>query len=109
MKTMTKRLILATCVISITEVAMAAIPKTTIEPDTKNARIVNVVATSAAGDKTNYHCHYAWEVTLTGAGTSNDACEADVPAGSDKVAVCTKTYAKRVSETRILDASCMPI
>jgi len=108
-KTTTKRIILAACVLLITEAAMAAIPKTTIDTDAKNARVVNVLATSPAGETTNFHCHYAWEVTLTGAGTSNDACEADVPAGSNKLAVCTKTYARRVSETRILDASCMPI
>ena len=65
MKIAYKRSIMAVCALSIAEVAMAAIPKSSIDSDVKDTRVANVVATSPNGDTTSYTCDYAWQITFS--------------------------------------------
>jgi hypothetical protein len=106
MKIANKRLIIAVCALSIAEVAMAAIPKSSIDTDVKDSRVVNVYATSPDGDKTTYTCDYAWQITFSGGATTNDSCEVQVPADTKNAVVCTKKYDRKVSVLTFLQRSC---
>jgi hypothetical protein len=108
MKMANKRLIIAVCALSIAEVAMAAIPKATIDTDVKDTRVVNVFATSPDGDKTTYTCDYAWTITFASGATSSDYCEVQVPAGTKNAAVCTKKYDRRISVVSLQQRNCRP-
>jgi hypothetical protein len=101
-----RRLIIAICALSIAEVAMAAIPKASIDSDVKDARVANVVATSPSGDTTNYTCNYAWQITFNGGAETTDACEAKVPAGTNKAVVCSRKYDKRITSITLVQSSC---
>jgi len=105
MKITIKRLILAAGVLAIAEVAMAGVPKATIEKDAKDARTAKVMVTSAEGDAATYRCQYAWQVSFNDRDTT-DACEVNVPAGSKDAAVCVKQYDKRISEIVMVQSNC---
>jgi hypothetical protein len=103
-----KRSIMAVCVLSIAEVAMAAIPKSSIDSDVKDTRVANVVATSPNGDTTSYTCDYAWQITFSNGAETTDSCEAIVPAGTKNAVVCTKKYDRRISVVTLLQSNCKP-
>jgi hypothetical protein len=105
MKITTKRLILAVCALAIAEVAMAGVPKATIEKDPKDARTSRIIVTSAEGDTATYRCQYAWQVSFNDR-DSTDACEVNVPAGSKDAAMCVKQYDKRISEIVMVQSNC---
>ncbi|HEV2703558.1 MAG TPA: hypothetical protein VGV09_18175 [Steroidobacteraceae bacterium] len=106
MKIANKRLVIAVCALSIAEVAMAAIPKASIDSDVKDARVANVVATSPNGDTTNYTCDYAWQITFHGGVETTDSCEVKVPPGTKDAVVCTKKYDKRISVIKLIQSYC---
>lgn len=108
MKTANKRFVVAVCALSIAEVAMAAIPKSSIDTDVKDSRVANVVATSPDGDTTNYTCDYAWQISFSNGGETTDSCEVKVPPGSKSLLVCSKKYDRRISTVHLLQASCKP-
>jgi len=101
-----RRLIMAVCALSIAEVAMAAIPKSSIDSDVKDARVANVVATSPNGDTTSYTCDYGWQITFHGGVQTTDFCEVVIPAGTKNAVVCTKKYDKRISTITLVQSSC---
>ncbi|HEY4338744.1 MAG TPA: hypothetical protein VGM97_02245 [Steroidobacteraceae bacterium] len=108
MKIRIKRLILAACALSVVEVAMAAIPKATIDRDPKNAKVAKLVVNSPEGDTTTYRCQYSWQITFNGGAETTDACEVDVPAGTKDAAMCTKQYDKRISLIVMVQSNCKP-
>jgi hypothetical protein len=108
MKIRIKRLILAACALSIAEVAMAAIPKATIDRDPKDAKVAKLVVNSPEDDTTTYRCQYSWRITFNGGAETTDACEVDVPAGTKDAAMCTKQYDKRISLIVMAQSNCKP-
>lgn len=106
MKPVNKRLLAAVCAISIAEVAIAAIPKSSIDTDVKDSRVANIFATSPDGDEKSYTCDYIWNVSFANGSESTDQCEAIVPAGTKKAAVCTRKYDRRISVVHLLQANC---
>lgn len=103
-----RRFIIAVCALSIAEVAMAAIPKATIDSDVKDERVANVVATSPSGDTSSYTCDYGWRISFQGGVETTDFCEVVIPAGTTKTVVCTKKYDKRISTITLVQSSCKP-
>jgi hypothetical protein len=103
-----RRLIIAVCALSIAEVAMAAIPKATVDADVKNSRVANITVTSPNGDTTSYTCDYAWQISFANGVETQDYCEAVIPAGTKDAVVCTKKYDTRISTISMVHASCKP-
>jgi len=101
-----RRLILAVCALSIAEVAMAAIPKATVDSDVKDARVANVTATSPKGDTNSYTCDYGWQISFHGGVETTDYCEIVIPPDTKNAVVCTKKYDKRISTITLVQSSC---
>ena len=108
MKIAHRRLVTAICTLVVAEVAAAAAPKSSIDFDSKDTRVANVVATSQEGDTMSYTCDYLWQITFHGGVETQDSCEAVVPAGSKKAVVCTRKYDKRISVINMLQKNCKP-
>jgi hypothetical protein len=103
-----RRLIIALCTLSIVEVAVAAIPKATVDSDVKDARVANVTATSPKGDASSYTCDYGWQISFHGGVETTDFCEVVIPAETKNAVVCTKKYDKRISTITLVQSSCKP-
>ena len=108
MKIANKRLIIAVCALSIAEVAIAAVPKASVDTDVKDTRVINVFATSPEGDKTTYTCDYAWQITFANGATTGDYCEVQVAPDTKNAAVCTKKYDRRISVVSLVQRNCRP-
>jgi hypothetical protein len=101
-----KRLIMAVCALAVAEVAMAALPKSSIDSDIKDPRIANIVATSPKDDTADYTCEYIWQIDFSNGSQTTDSCEAKVPAGSKNAIVCTKKYDRRISVVALTQSNC---
>ncbi len=103
-----KRLTIAACALAIAEIAMAGVPKATVDRDPKDGKVAKVVVSSADGDTATYRCQYAWQISFNGGSETADSCEVNIPAGTKDAAVCTKQYDKRISLIVMRASNCKP-
>jgi hypothetical protein len=106
MKLANKRLIVGGGALALAAVAMAGIPKSSIDSDVKDLRIANVTATSATGDTADYTCEYIWHITFSSGAETTDSCDGKVPAGSKNAVVCSKKYDRRISAISLIQSNC---
>ena len=104
-----KRLTVAACALAIAEVAMAGVPKATVDRDPKDGKVAKVTVSSTEGDDATYKCQYTWQISFTGGAETADACEVNIPPGTKNSAVCTKQYDKRISLIVMRAQNCKPI